>query len=79
VSLLDLRGAWHGRVRMAEDFDALPDDIADAFGVRTACPCSGERQRSCSTERTLPAGSRNQAMYGPPARMMPRSSCSKPS
>jgi hypothetical protein len=34
---------------------------------------------SWSTDSTLPAGSVNQAMYGPPARMIPRSSCSIPS
>jgi len=33
-SLASVRGAWHGRVRMAEDFDELPEDIAEAFGVR---------------------------------------------
>jgi hypothetical protein len=33
-SLAQVRGAWRGRVRMAEDFDALPDDIANAFGAR---------------------------------------------
>ncbi len=27
------RGAWKGQVRIAEDFDELPDDIADAFGA----------------------------------------------
>jgi prevent-host-death family protein len=26
-------GQWKGRVRIAEDFDILPDDIAAAFGV----------------------------------------------
>jgi prevent-host-death family protein len=26
-------GQWKGRVRIAEDFDALPDDIAAAFGI----------------------------------------------
>jgi prevent-host-death family protein len=26
-------GQWKGRVRIAEDFDVLPDDIADAFGM----------------------------------------------
>lgn len=25
-------GQWRGRVKIAEDFDALPDDIAEAFG-----------------------------------------------
>jgi prevent-host-death family protein len=28
-----LGGQWKGRVRIAEDFDALPDDIAKAFGI----------------------------------------------
>ena len=26
-------GQWKGRIRIAEDFDALPDDIAAAFGI----------------------------------------------
>ncbi len=26
-------GQWKGKVRIAEDFDALPDDIAAAFGM----------------------------------------------
>ncbi len=26
-------GQWKGRVRIAEDFDALPDDVAAAFGI----------------------------------------------
>jgi prevent-host-death family protein len=26
-------GQWRGRVRIAEDFDDLPDDIAAAFGM----------------------------------------------
>lgn len=33
-SLKAVRGALRGRVRFAEDFDELPEDIADAFGVR---------------------------------------------
>ena len=28
------RGVWKGQVRIAEDFDALPDDLADALGAR---------------------------------------------
>jgi prevent-host-death family protein len=32
-SLASVRGAWRGRVRMAEDFDELPQDIAEAFGA----------------------------------------------
>jgi antitoxin (DNA-binding transcriptional repressor) of toxin-antitoxin stability system len=28
-----LTGAWRGRVRIADDFDELPDDLADALGV----------------------------------------------
>ena len=30
-SLQSVRGAWRGRVRIADDFDELPDDVADAF------------------------------------------------
>jgi prevent-host-death family protein len=26
-------GQWKGRVRIADDFDDLPDDIAAAFGI----------------------------------------------
>jgi prevent-host-death family protein len=33
-SLAAIRGIWRGRVHIAEDFDELPDDIADAFGAR---------------------------------------------
>jgi prevent-host-death family protein len=29
-----LSGSWRGRVWMAEDFDELPPELADAFGVR---------------------------------------------
>jgi prevent-host-death family protein len=29
-----LRGIWEGQVEIADDFDDLPDDIADAFGMR---------------------------------------------
>lgn len=29
-----LAGAWKGRVRIAEDFDELPDDLAEALGAR---------------------------------------------
>ncbi len=28
-----LAGVWKGRVRIAEDFDELPDDVAERFGV----------------------------------------------
>jgi prevent-host-death family protein len=30
-----LAGAWQGRVRIADDFDELPDDIAESLGMRT--------------------------------------------
>lgn len=30
-----LAGTWRGRVRIAEDFDQLPDDLADSLGVRS--------------------------------------------
>ena len=33
-SLSSARGAWRGRVFMADDFDELPEDIAEAFGAR---------------------------------------------
>ncbi len=29
-------GQWKGRIRIAEDFDALPEDIATALGVEPA-------------------------------------------
>lgn len=27
-------GALHGKIRIADDFDDLPDDLAEAFGMR---------------------------------------------
>jgi len=33
-SLDAVRGIWRGRVHIADDFDELPDDIAEAFGAR---------------------------------------------
>jgi prevent-host-death family protein len=30
-ALVGVRGAWRGRVEIAEDFDELPDEIAEAF------------------------------------------------
>lgn len=35
-SLASVRGVWRGRVRIADDFDELPRDIAAAFGVDEA-------------------------------------------
>jgi len=29
-----LAGVWQGRVRIADDFDELPDDLAERFGLR---------------------------------------------
>jgi prevent-host-death family protein len=29
-----LAGAWRGRVEIADDFDELPDDLADSLGLR---------------------------------------------
>ncbi|MDO8185353.1 type II toxin-antitoxin system prevent-host-death family antitoxin [Conexibacter sp. JD483] len=29
----ELRGRWRGEVEIADDFDQLPSDIADAFGA----------------------------------------------
>ena len=34
ASLSSVRGAWRDRVQIAEDFDELPDDLADALGAR---------------------------------------------
>jgi len=31
-SLASVRGAWRGRVDIADDFDDLPPDIAEALG-----------------------------------------------
>ena len=33
-SLVSIRGAWRGQVHLSEDFDELPDDIAEEFGAR---------------------------------------------
>jgi prevent-host-death family protein len=33
AALASVRGSWRGRVRFADDFDELPDDIADALGA----------------------------------------------
>lgn len=27
-------GIWRGKVEMADDFDELPDDLAEAFGMK---------------------------------------------
>jgi prevent-host-death family protein len=32
MSLVSVRGIWRGRLRIADDFEDLPDDIADALG-----------------------------------------------
>lgn len=32
-SLASVRGAWRGRMHITEDFDVLPEDIAEAFGA----------------------------------------------
>lgn len=32
--LASIRGVWQGKVWMADDFDELPDDVAEAFGMR---------------------------------------------
>jgi prevent-host-death family protein len=33
-SRADVFGLWRGRVHIADDFDELPDDIAEPFGIR---------------------------------------------
>ena len=34
ASFGSVRGAWRDRVRMADDFDELPEDMAEAFGAQ---------------------------------------------
>lgn len=34
ASFASIRGVWRGRVWIADDFDELPDDMAEAFGAR---------------------------------------------
>jgi prevent-host-death family protein len=29
-------GQWKGKVRIAEDFDVLPEDVAQSFGIENA-------------------------------------------
>ncbi len=33
-SFASLRGKYRGQIKIADDFDDLPDDIAEAFGMR---------------------------------------------
>jgi prevent-host-death family protein len=33
-SMAAIHGIWRDRVRITDDFDELPDDIAEAFGAR---------------------------------------------
>jgi prevent-host-death family protein len=33
-SFAEIRGALRGQIHIADDFDELPDDIAEAFGAR---------------------------------------------
>ena len=32
-SMASVRGRWRGQLRIGEDFDELPDDVAEAFGA----------------------------------------------
>ena len=34
ASLASVRGTWRGRVQIAEDFDELPDDVAESLGAK---------------------------------------------
>lgn len=34
ASLAAVRGAWRGQVSITDDFDDLPEDIAEAFGAK---------------------------------------------
>ena len=33
-SFMSLHGVWKGRMHISDDFDELPDDMAEAFGMR---------------------------------------------
>lgn len=33
-SFASLAGTWKGRVKIADDFDELPDDLAETLGMR---------------------------------------------
>jgi prevent-host-death family protein len=33
-SFASLAGTWKGRVKVADDFDELPDDLAESLGMR---------------------------------------------
>ena len=33
-SFASIRGIYRGQITVADDFDELPDDIAEAFGMR---------------------------------------------
>jgi prevent-host-death family protein len=33
-SFAEIRGIWRGQIHIADNFDELPDDIAEAFGAR---------------------------------------------
>jgi prevent-host-death family protein len=46
TSLESVRGAWRGRVRIAEDFDELPADVAEALGVRRTVAQRGDGRGS---------------------------------
>src|SRR3954469_17625425 len=35
-----LAGAWQGRVKIAADFDDLPDELAESLGMRFWTSCS---------------------------------------
>jgi antitoxin (DNA-binding transcriptional repressor) of toxin-antitoxin stability system len=32
--IASLAGVWEGRVRIADDFDELPDELAESLGLR---------------------------------------------
>jgi prevent-host-death family protein len=34
IDFASIRGVFRGQVEIADDFDELPEDIADAFGAR---------------------------------------------
>jgi hypothetical protein len=47
VTSANVGGQWKGKVRIADDFDELPEDIARAFGMDHASSLSREPGERC--------------------------------
>jgi len=42
-------GIWRGKVRIADDFDELPPELARAFGIEIDSASEGRRVDSCNS------------------------------